>query len=236
MKTAAIITNYNQGQFAQTAIQSIEGQSHRPEQCIIVDDCSTDNSIDLIEKAIKNSILKWEFIKRDRNGKPAGCRNSGIQALRKDIEVVAFLDVDDFYHFDKILKSVEVLETFPSVGLVYSDYITYDVINNKRIREFKHKFSQSMLEQACIVSTNSVIRRSVLDKVGFFNTNLYGVEDYEMWLRISMIAEAYHVGEPLFTYRQHGGNLTAHHSAYMQAQIPNMKARLTRDGFYVPAQ
>lgn len=235
MKTAIIITNYNQGRFAGPAIQSIQNQSVRPDQCIIVDDCSTDNSIELIKKEIKNSALDWKLVKRTTNGKPAGCRNAGIQALNDDIEVVAFLDVDDWYQPTKIEESIKVLQAFPSVGLVYSDYLVYDQEKNTQYREFKHKFRQDMLEQACIVSTNSVIRRSALRQVGFFNPKLYGVEDYEMWLRLTMISDAYHVPEPLFVYRQHGANLTANHANYMQAQLIPMKERLKREGYYVSA-
>ena len=117
------------------------------------------------------------------------------------------------------------------MGLVYTDYNVND--GSKTIREFKHPYRKDLLWQACIVSTNSAIRKSVLDKVGYFNVSLYGVEDYEMWLRLTMICEAYHIPEALFTYRMHGANLTSNYADYMMQQIPLMKERLLREGYHI---
>lgn len=236
MNTTVIITNYNQGKFAYSAIDSVYKQTHRPTRIIIVDDCSTDNSATLIREAMskfKNAI-PTELIVREKNGKPAGCRNSGIRALNADCEAVAFLDIDDFYSPNKIESAVNVFKRMPLVGTVYSDYYMYDVVNNKFDREFKHPFDFNLLWQTCIVSTNSIVRRSTLDKTGLFDERYYGVEDYQMWLRLAMNGMVYHIPEPQFTYRIHGGNLSTNNAKFMESQIPQLKQELMSGNYKAP--
>jgi len=236
MKTNVVITNYNQGKFAYSALDSIYKQTHLPTKIIIVDDCSTDNSVELIKQAMakfKNKIAT-ELIVRETNGKPAGARNSGIRNLESDCEVVAFLDIDDFYAPEKIQASINVLRKYPLVGLVYTDYNMYDVQKNNFVREFKHPFDFNILAQVCIVSTNSIIRRKVLDKVGLFDEKYYGVEDYQMWLRIALESMVHHIAEPLFTYRIHGGNLSTNNTKFMESQIPQLKQELFSGNYKPP--
>ncbi len=226
-KITAIITNYNQGKFFRTALQSLLSQTRLPDQIIAVDDCSTDDSAKVIAKEIKDldkGIIPIEFIVRATNGKPAGARNSGIEKATGDI--ICFLDVDDIYYSEKIAKSVYILDKYPEVGLVYTDYDVMDIINNTQKREFKHPYEFNYLWQTCIVSTNSIVRKSVLDKVGKFDEKLFGVEDYNMWIRIAKVSLLYHIPEALFMYRLHGGNITMNHAQSMHEQIIKFKQEM----------
>ena len=64
------------------------------------------------------------------------------------------------------------------------------------------------LAQACIVSTNGVIAKSVFDKIGGFNTEVKGMEDYEFYIRASRVTNIVHTPLSLFCYREHGQNKT----------------------------
>lgn len=233
LTVTAVITNYNQGKFFRSAFQSLLAQTRVPDQIIVVDDKSTDDSVKIIVKelgqlkteAAPDSIFPTvDFIPRETNGKPAGARNSGITKATGDL--IAFLDVDDFYYVDKIASAVEIFNKYEQVGLVYSDYNVLDLRNATQYREFKHPYEYQYLWQSCIVSTDSVYRRSVFDKVGLFNEQLFGVEDYEMYLRIAKHYMIYHVAEPQFCYRLHGGNLTLNHSESMAQQINKFKQEM----------
>lgn len=223
----AIITNYNQGKFFQTALDSIIKQTYSPEQLIVVDDCSTDDSRKIISRSLEDTkglppIINTVF--RDTNGKPAGARNSGIKEAIGDI--IAFLDVDDFYYPTKIEESVKLLEEDPIIGLVYSDYDVYDTIKNKHLREFKHPYNYQLLWQTCIVSTNSIIKKEVFDKVGLFDERFFGTEDYNLWLRIARHYMIRHIPKPLFCYRLHGQNITMTRAQEMAQEIQVWKREL----------
>ena len=55
----------------------------------------------------------------------------------------------------------------------------------------------------CIVVPNSLVRKSIFDTAGLFNTNIQGAEDYDMWIRIAKLGLLVHIPEPLFCYRIH---------------------------------
>jgi len=231
LKISQVITNYNQGRFAKDALKSICKQSLLPDEVVIVDDCSIDNSVELIEDSIKyyNKIPSTRLVKTPTNSKPAGARNQGIKSTTGDI--ICFLDIDDIYYKDKIAKSIEIFNKYPDVGLVYTDYDIWDTKINKVVREFKHPYTWDMLWQTCIVSTNSIVRRSVFDAVGLFDEQLFGPEDYQMWIRIAQKFILYHIPEPLFTYRVHGENLTVKHKDFVIAQTKQLKEDLLRNGY-----
>lgn len=210
MKTSVILTNYNYSKFIVSAITSLFSQTVVPDEIIIVDDASTDDSVAVVKDYIKHTPPKvkdkFKFIERDKNGGPAASRNSGIAVATGD--VLCFLDADDFYYPRKIEASLNILKEYPQIGLVYTDYEVLDK-DSKLTREFKTSYDARYLWQACIVSTNSIIRREVIDKVGIFNEKYRGTEDYEYWLRIATQYLLYHVPEPLFCYRLHGQNITS---------------------------
>lgn len=221
----SVITNFNQGKFIESALNSLLGQIMLPSEIIVVDDKSTDNSVELIEKCIGKYTgpIPIHFVKRETNGKPGGARNSAIKIAKGDI--ITFLDIDDYYYKDKIQKSVEVLEKNPEVGLVYSDYDKMDLRSGKTMREFKHPYDFALLWQTCIVSTNSVIRAEVFKEgvVGLFNEKYLVAEDYEMWLRIARKYILWHIPEPLFMYRLHGENLTIKYGYTMNKVVEEIK-------------
>jgi glycosyltransferase involved in cell wall biosynthesis len=224
MHTTVIIPNYNQGKFIHTALQSLENQTIKPDEVIIVDDKSTDNSVELIIKALKNFKINHRFLQREVNGYPAACRNTALKTINPETDIVFFLDADDWYEPTKIEKTLVVFAGYPDVGLVYSNYF---MIDNNGQRRYEPKFSYNMnyLWQQCIVSTNSAVRRQVLETVGLFDErkDYKGVfEDYNLWLRISKKFLMYHIAEPLFTYRVHGENITLRHGQEMSPRIPEL--------------
>jgi glycosyltransferase involved in cell wall biosynthesis len=224
MFITAIIPNFNQGKFIHFALQSLESQTIKPDEIIIVDDKSTDNSVELIEKALKNVRIPHRFIKREANGYPAAAKNSALKVINKETDVIAFLDADDWYEPTKIEESVKIFAGYPEMGLVYSDYYMVDK-NGQRKLEPKFAYNVQHLWQQCIVSTNSLVRASVIEQVGLFDErkDYKGVfEDYNLWLRISKRFPMYHIAKPLFTYRVHGENITLREGQNMIPRLPEL--------------
>lgn len=207
MNVSAIIINYNLGRFFEDAYKSLRKQTRLPDELIIVDDCSTDNSIQIIENVLSKYPGKFPstVIRHDQNLGASSARNTGIQASKH--EVVALLDGDDFYYKNKIEKSMNYLEKFQNqVAMVYSDYDMWD--GNTPKREFKFSYDSELMMQTCLPNSDSLIAKNIFEQVGYFNPQIHGAEDYDMWMRIAKEAMVIHIPEALFCYRIHGDNFT----------------------------
>jgi glycosyltransferase involved in cell wall biosynthesis len=213
IKCSIIIPNYNQGHFLERSVSSAVAQTidKSETEIIIVDDGSKDNSLLLAQSLIyKFGDSNIRLIKK-KNGGTASARNAGI--LESSGEYIGFLDADDEYHVQKAEISIKYLDIAPEVGLVYSDYI--EVFSNKTMYNSKPDFDERLLKRQCIVSTNSFIKRSVVNKIGLFNESIKLIEDYDYWLRISAANfMCMRIPAPLFKYYNHGQNktLTAHNN------------------------
>jgi glycosyltransferase involved in cell wall biosynthesis len=116
-KISIIMSNFNHGKFLHESIGSLVDQTCKPYELIIIDDCSTDNSVELIEKYAK----KYSFIKFFKN-----TQNKGVfpnvefgEKISKG-DYLAFLSADDRWSKDFIEKSIQFLLKYPNAGLVCS--------------------------------------------------------------------------------------------------------------------
>lgn len=202
-----VIPNYNQGKFIYDAIKSAVSQTYKNKEIIVVDDGSTDNSVDIIKNLI-GSYPEFNNVKllRKQNGGTASARNFGIQHASG--QFIALLDADDFYYPDKVAVSIGKMCEFNGIGVAYSDYDIENTETSNIRREIKIPFNADLLLHRCIVSTNSVIARDVFKTVGMFDESIRGMEDYEFWLRVSLRYAFCHIPFSLFRYREHGGNKT----------------------------
>ena len=224
MFITAIIPNFNQGKFIHNALQSLQSQTMKPNEIIVVDDKSTDNSVDLIDKALRDVKIPFRFIQRETNGYPAACKNSALKVVNERTNLVAFLDADDWYEDRKIEESVKAFASNPNLGLVYSDYYMIDKQGQRRL-EPKFAYNVQHLWQQCIVSTNSIVKMDAIRQVGLFDErkDYKGVfEDYNLWLRISKRFPMYHIAQPLFNYRVHGENITLREGPKMIHRLPEL--------------
>lgn len=227
LRTTIITANYNNGKYFKEYLYGIVSQSVKPNNVVIVDDCSTDNSIELINNGLLDynaklvlksydgrlfhynlndiSILIYQA---DKNSGPARARNTAIKNSFSLSDIFFIYDSDDVYYPNKIERSLDIFKKYPEIGLVYSDYDTYNEETKELKKEFKEPFSYRRLVQECIVSNNSAIKASILNKSGLYDETLYGPEDYDLWLRLSEVSAAYHIPESLYKYRITGNNLT----------------------------
>jgi glycosyltransferase involved in cell wall biosynthesis len=195
-----VIPTYNRCDFLKAAIDSVLSQTFQDFELIVVDDGSTDNTIDLI-RSYGDSLV---YLKHDNQG-PSAARNRGIEASRGDL--VAFLDSDDRWHPEKLHIQVEAMEEEPRYLISHTGEIWYR--NEELLRQKKkhEKLPGYIFERSlsmCMVSMSTVIaRRELFDLIGYFDERLPCCEDYDLWLRASLRYPFLLIDQPL-TFKEGG--------------------------------
>ncbi len=216
MMISAVITTRNRASLLPQAIESVL----RQEPCgvevelIVVDDGSTDDTA-----AVVASYPSARYVPT-RQGTSAGSRNVGLEHAQG--EWIAFLDDDDVWLPNKLLKCVEVIDAHPRARLVFSAAAIcgYNlrrqwVFKGPNLPNYRTPYD-AFLDHIPLPST-VLVHREIFDKLGGFDTSLGWADDREMWLRIASdgfeCASAadelvlYRVDDAVFRWKQEGERL-----------------------------
>ncbi len=192
-----ILPSYNRAKILKRAIQSVIDQTFSDFELIIVDDCSKDNTEEVVKNFHDHRI---KLIRHERNKGAVAARNTGIKASKG--KYVAFQDSDDEWLPQKLEKQIKVFEQGPSnLGVVYTSFWLIDG-NQKRISPpafIKHTegdIHRTLLEYNFIGTPMAVVRRESFEKEGLFE-NLPRLQEWDLWLRISKRYRFAHINEPL---------------------------------------
>jgi alpha-1,3-rhamnosyltransferase len=207
---SVIIPCYNHEQYVEECILSVINQSYKNIQLVVIDDGSKDKSLEIIQRL---SAEHGFMFKAQTNIGLSRTLNTAIKnyCIGKYISIVAS---DDFWHPDKIKLQVEYYEQNPQLGLVYSDA---QVVNAQSgfIQNFQmgaktgNCTAEDIIRGTCVIPALTVmIKRSILEDVGVFDEQTL-VEDWDMWIRISLKYEIGFVNEKLAYYRIHGTNISS---------------------------
>jgi glycosyltransferase involved in cell wall biosynthesis len=174
--------------FIAEALDTVEAQSHRPVEIIIVDDGSTDGTRDVVaawsaanEKA-NNLVVRYVF---QDNAGPAAARNRGIREIRG--EYVQFLDSDDRLHPDRLTRLVETFE-FTGADFIQTGFESIDADTGETIRQHFGKPDQDQVELALrgrlwANTLRSALRRSLVEDIGPWDERMTCFEDREYFER-----------------------------------------------------
>ncbi|OFV83768.1 MAG: hypothetical protein A2W26_08645, partial [Acidobacteria bacterium RBG_16_64_8] len=199
-----IVPVFNKRGTLPRTIQSIVAQQGIPAEIVVVDDGSTDGSLDSLQPAATLRCL-WQ-----PNSGVAAARNLGIAAATG--EYIAFLDADDYWLPGFLEQTIAFLEEHPECGAVSTAFYTYDgnctalvpapggndgeTLRTAVIADFFGTYAR--LQH---VWTGAVLaRRSLIDKAGPMRADLPVAEDIEYWLRIGTMATWGFVDQPLAVY------------------------------------
>jgi len=224
-----IIPSYNHEKYIEDAINSVFAQSYRNIELIIIDDGSTDNSRNIINKLI---VLAGDhdvkFITQDNAGL-SSTLNKGVKLSSG--EYIGFLASDDVYLSNKIEENIVALKrTDNNVGAVYSDGYLIDSQGN-----YCNKFStkhpvpiskniyKELLVQNWIAALSVLYKKDHFLSVGGFDEN-FSTEDYDFFIRFSRKYKIFFLNKTLFGYRQHGRN-TSSDAATMAQQREKLKKK-----------
>lgn len=194
----SIITpSYNSSQFIERTIQSIQNQTHKNWELIIIDDCSKDNSYAVVQK-YANQDKRIKLIKLEKNSGAAVARNTGIE--NSSGKFIAFLDSDDTWHPQKLEKQVKFMLEY---DYAFS-YTQYHQVNEKgkKIGDlyFPAKTNYKNLLKTCVIGCLTAMYDT--EKIGkVYFPLIRKRQDFALWLKIlKMVPYAYCVPEDLASY------------------------------------
>ena len=194
---SVIMPNYNGAKYISIAIESVIFQTYPFWELIIIDDCSTDNSVNIIEEYVaKDKRIK--LIRLPKNSGAAIARNTGIEVALG--QYIAFLDSDDVWLPNKLEKQITFMKD-NDIDLTYSSfYIINESGHIKVIRTIKERISyKDLLKTNWIGNLTGIYDTQKLGKVFMENVRH---EDYTLWLKIlKKIKFAYGLNEPTAKYR-----------------------------------
>lgn len=209
---SVIIPTYNNGHLISHAIDSIVGQTYLNWEIIVVDNTSTDLTLELLDRYTEKINLRYFTIKNE--GIIAKSRNYGIKQATG--EFIAFLDSDDWWEPQKLKESISALNT--GMDLVYHDLWetrshTMGWIKRKvKTRDLKTPiFTDLLLNGNGIINSSVVVRKAIVEKIGLISEQKSDVawEDFEYWLRISTVTEKFiRIKDCLGYYWVGGGNVS----------------------------
>lgn len=208
-RVSVVLTSYNHARYLRQAIESVLAQTLQDIEVVAVDDASTDESPDIL----RNYADRIKIVVHAQNRGTYASLNEGI-AL-SGAPYIAILNSDDLWLPAKLEKQMALLEQDARIGLVHTGvrYIGADgeLIEGNPLGVRFHPNPQGdllaeLLIRNLFITSSVVFRRECLQRCGWFEEGLFGMGDWDMWLRI---AEHYAVGfvrEPLTLYRIHGQN------------------------------
>ena len=202
---SVIVPVFNASRTVKLAIDSILNQTYKNLEVIIIDDCSTDNSIDNLRKFYA-SDGRVHIIKLSRNQGVANARNVGIKLSKG--RYIAFCDSDDLWYAEKLEKQLTLMVNEKA----YIVYSSYDIIDAEGKKIGQRLISKTKLAYEDMLYYNHVGNlTAILDSfhLGKPEQKNFRHEDYVMWLEL-MRSGCIAVGhsEPLAAYRSHSSNLT----------------------------
>ena len=205
-QVSVVIPTYNNASLVGRAIGSVLAQSYRNLEILVVNDGSTDHTLEILSQYSDDRIQ----IINQANQERSAARNTGIRNATG--EYIAFLDDDDWWHPLKIEKQIRYLDENPSLVLVCT--WAYSVTPDEKIislwgRDFptgnQGKDQLVWLFLSSSIPTPTVLlRRDLLDRIGLFNTDIRYGEDWDLWMRTAVFGEFGCVPEPLAYYRLRG--------------------------------
>jgi glycosyltransferase involved in cell wall biosynthesis len=207
-----VIPAFNSEKVLTDALESVRTQTHTNFEALVVDDGSTDRTMEIASKYATDDT-RFRCLKQSNAGS-AVARNTALKQARG--QWIAFLDSDDVWFPTKLETQLRLSNEDSAANLLFSNYWIWNggqdrCLRYSRRREFPEGDLVGRLYRGNTFGTSTVmVRRDMMDRVVGFDPELRHVHDWDLWLRISEAGmHARGVWEPQIRYRIWSGNVTA---------------------------
>jgi glycosyltransferase involved in cell wall biosynthesis len=224
------LVNHNYGRFIEQAIQSVLHQTLQDFELIIIDDGSTDNSREVIERYANHDKVTTIF---QQNQGLNVTNNIALRAAHG--HYIMRLDADDYLQENALMVLADMLHRNPEVGLVFPDYFLVD--EDGAILEIKHRhnFNEVTLLDQPAHGACTMIHRNCLLELGGYDESFRCQDGYDLWIRFIQHYRVKNVNLPLFYYRQHPRSLTRNDEHILTTRASIIEKRTRRNGRHLSA-
>lgn len=189
---SVIIPSYNREKTIERAVMSVLNQTYKDLELIVVDDCSKDNTVEVL-KSIKDD--RFKIIELEKNSGACVARNVGVENAQGDY--IAFQDSDDEWLLDKLEKQMAIFEK-EKVDLVFCAFNRFGLGKNLTCP----KLSEGIVERKTLledsrISTQTLIGKKECFENVKFDPEMPRLQDYDITIRLSKKYSIYFVNEPL---------------------------------------
>jgi glycosyltransferase involved in cell wall biosynthesis len=218
---------FNMAPYLEETLRSVQAQTLRDFEVIMVDDGSTDETLSVMRR-FASADARFKVVRFDRNRGVTAARNAALAQARG--EYVALLDGDDLWTRDALAMRVDLLRRFPSAIVVATEFARFEGespanpvgrvgLGSRAKRAFAHSFAMgepSLLEDAFELAATlhfawvgaTLVRRSAMTAIGNFEPAFEGPEDTLLWLRLAQRGAFLFTPQITAYYRQRAGSIS----------------------------
>ena len=216
MKISIITASYNYADYIEETLKSVLKQTYQDWELIIVDDGSTDNSVEIIKQYLQKDKRIKLFVHENNANK--GLKETLLLGLAKaQGNWIAFLESDDIWREDYLEKKTEIIQKFPSVGLVFNDvelfgdekkvYIHTPIFRDNHKFLMKKTYPCNMfrdfnLSNKILTFSTLMVKKDILQNTNF-NTPVDKLLDWWLYIHIAHDNNFYYIPEKLTLWRMH---------------------------------
>lgn len=210
---------FNAQAYIRESIKSVLTQTFSDLELLIVDDGSTDDTATIIRKQYQ--LPNIHFFQQTNQG-PSAARNLALRHAQGAF--IAFLDADDVWQPKKLEQQLSLF-TNSRVGVVYGNAIFFGTTIEGQDNFFavnqpaRGKITFALLKKNFVPMLTAVIRADILHELVGFDPNLRAAEDYDLWLRASLLTEFDYIENPIAKYRIHSTAITQESSLMWQSEM-----------------
>lgn len=229
---SVLMPAYNAAPYIAEAIHSILNQTFADFELIVIDDCSTDKTYQIVsELALFDSRIK--VIKNAINLGIAGNRNKALSLARG--KYIAWQDADDVSFPERLTLQYEFLERNSKVGIVGA---SLELFTDNQVLGYRHYpltdelIRRTIFRYSPITQPAAMIRTDVLHQVGIYDLALPPAEDLDMTFRIGQLYQLGNVDQVLVRYRISETSATAVAQRRMEVNTLKIRFKYAKSGSY----
>ncbi len=209
---------YNVAPYVKEAVESVLRQTYADFELLVIDDCSTDGTLDVVRSIADPRI---RIVQNERNLGLADNLNRGLSLIKT--ELVARMDGDDIAEPHWLQSEVAVLDKHPEIGICGGGFERFGAVSTVvRLPEQPEEIMANMLFECSIIVPT--FRMSLYRDRGLrYRSDAFPAEDYRFWADCLRVTKAYNVQDTLFHYRMHPKQICTSLSAQQKGKVEEVR-------------